>query len=62
MRTMRSGCVSQVASCCECDWQYENQKNALALAAKHADATGHEVSVEIVNSVRYNGKTVPRKP
>lgn len=49
----KSGCIVQHAFCQVCDWQYENQKNALALGALHAKRTGHAVNVDIYNSVRF---------
>ena len=51
-----SGCVSAIAECRTCDWDYENQFNALAIAKKHALKNGHEVSIQVVTMVRYYPK------
>ena len=48
-----SGCVSALAICRDCGWEYENHRNALALAKKHHNKTGHTVHIELVNSVTY---------
>ncbi len=57
MRRTRSSLASVMASCCVCYgsdavWR---QRNALALAARHHDATGHETWAEQVIVVRYGG-------
>lgn len=53
-RTTRVGVTSAMAHCYNCGWEYENQHNALALAAQHADKTGHHVSTEVVRVIVYN--------
>ena len=53
------GCADQCAFCQECDWQYANRKNGLALAAIHHDQTGHRVNVDIYNTVSYGEKETP---
>jgi hypothetical protein len=53
-----SGKVHEFAQCQECPWQNSNYKNALATAARHAEATGHEVIVEQRIVVIYNKKGV----
>ena len=52
----KSGCVSAMANCLTCGWEYENQFNALAIAKKHALKYGHRVSVQVVTSVKYEPK------
>jgi hypothetical protein len=50
--------TSMRAYCEEChngEWHW-TQKNAVGVAAKHAQASGHQVHVEIVISVTYNSK------
>ncbi len=55
-RRTSTGCLEQSAYCCDCAWVYHNQKNGLALGAKHHDGTGHEVHIEITRLVCYGGK------
>lgn len=56
-RPTYSGCLEQLVFCDTCDPSgdvvYANRKNGLAWAAQHYDRTGHTVSVEITNVVRY---------
>lgn len=47
-----SGVVACEAICDVCGWQ-SGAKNSLPNAARHYDATGHTVRVEIVTSVCY---------
>jgi hypothetical protein len=49
--------VDERAWCTECGWSNSNYKNALATAARHADATGHEVHIEQGISIVYNRKS-----
>lgn len=51
----RSGKTHEQAWCITCGWSNGNYKNALATAAVHAGATGHEVHCEQGISVVYNG-------
>jgi len=53
----RSGKVDERAWCSDCSWSNGNYKNALATAAVHARATGHEVQVEQGISIVYNPKS-----
>jgi hypothetical protein len=55
--TKKSGKVDERAWCTDCGWENGNYKNALATAARHAGATGHEVHCEQGISIVYNGKT-----
>ena len=41
-----------LASCEDCGWELHGH-NALGVAARHHDATGHTVHVEVVRSVVY---------
>ena len=55
MRETRAGIVHSMAGCRQCHgseakWQ---SRNALAVAAKHHDATGHTTWCEQVMSVKY---------
>ncbi len=52
-RVTYTACAEQAAFCQECDWKYSNRKNGLALAARHHDATGHRVNIDITNLVSY---------
>lgn len=54
MLTKRCGVVHAVFECEDCGKQFENYKNAQALAAKHAKQTGHYVSGEVGIAVWYN--------
>ncbi len=49
----KAGCVSAIAECDTCGWDYENQFNALAIAKKHALKNGHKVRIQVVTSVVY---------
>ena len=49
----KAGCVSAIAECRTCGWNYENQFNALAIAKKHALKNGHEVDIQVVTMVKY---------
>jgi hypothetical protein len=53
----RSGKVDERAWCLECEWSNANYKNALATAARHAKASGHEVHCEQGISIVYNPKS-----
>jgi len=46
--------VSARANCSDCDWFVE-AKNAMGVAAQHADREGHEVDLDLV----YGGKARP---
>lgn len=50
----RSGVIHALASCDDCGWENGNYKNALATAARHAQASGHTVHCEQAISVVYN--------
>jgi hypothetical protein len=52
--TKESGKVHEQARCLNCGWANANYKNALATAARHAAATGHEVHCEQGISIVYN--------
>ena len=55
MRETRSGITHSMAGCHQChgtEAQWSG-KNALAVAARHHDATGHTTWCEQVMSVRY---------
>lgn len=56
-----SGCTSAMAECLSCEWNYENQYNALALAKKHALKYGHAVSIQVVTAVKYRPRKVGEK-
>lgn len=49
----KSGLLGVQAECYTCGWTSE-AKNAAGNAARHAKATGHEVSVEQTIGVIYN--------
>lgn len=54
MRETHAGIVSRMAGCFVCHSEAQwTGKNALALAARHHDATGHPTWCEQVMSVRY---------
>jgi hypothetical protein len=53
MRHTYSGISDGHAECEDCDWRSSSYKNALATAARHADAYGHTVSAEQVVNVTY---------
>lgn len=56
-RNTYTGVLDVQADCRDCDWSSE-ARNALANAARHADAhPDHEVNVEQVLGVTYNRKT-----
>lgn len=65
MRETRSGVVSVIAGCVVCHgpsvagW---DSANAMALAARHHDATGHPTWAEQVVSVRYGPDVTPPPP
>ncbi len=46
--------TSSIAECADCDWTYENYKNAQAVGAKHAKDHNHFVRVETVLASYYN--------
>ena len=50
------GITSALAQCRDCSWQSESYKNAQAIAARHAKAHKHKVSVEVTMSGFYDGK------
>ena len=52
----RFGLVHGVAECRDCGWRTEQYKNAQATAARHAQAHGHKVAVEVTLSGYYDGK------
>ena len=52
MRKTRAGITGCMAGCFVCGKEWQS-KNALALAARHHDATGHATWAEQVLSVRY---------
>ena len=49
------GKTHTIADCRDCTWRSENYKNGQALAAIHAKAHKHRVSVEVGISGYYNG-------
>ena len=54
--------VSCMAECNDCEWKYENHRNAAALGAKHAMKHNHFVRIETVLVSYYNkdhGPVVP---
>lgn len=55
MRETRAGIVHTIAGCYVCHGgeSHWESKNALAVAARHHDATGHTTWCEQVLSVRY---------
>lgn len=54
-RTTHTGILGIVAECRDCGWVSE-AKNATGNAARHADATGHEVHVVQTVGITYNRK------
>ena len=50
----RGWTVACHAECRVCGWTYENHKNGLAMAGKHAKQTGHHVVAEVTNCVAWN--------
>jgi hypothetical protein len=52
MRKTRTGISAVHAGCFECDKTWET-RNALALAARHHDSTGHATWCDQVLIVRY---------
>jgi hypothetical protein len=55
-RTKHSGITHSAAGCFDC-WGDEGRwfgRNALALAARHCDATGHNTWADQTISVEYN--------
>ena len=57
MMDRRSGVVHAIGGCRNCEAEFTNWKNALALAAKHAKATGHTTWAEQCISVEYGPRT-----
>lgn len=53
MRRTHTGLADIFAECQTCRWQCR-AKNALGLAAQHADRTGHWVIIDQVIVVAYN--------
>jgi len=55
MRETHAGIVQCMAGCRQCDGDEPrwDGKNAMAVAARHHDATGHTTWVQQVLSVRY---------
>lgn len=51
----RSGIVSIIGHCNECGLEIQTL-NGQGLAAQHAKATGHTISIEVVNAIIYNPK------
>lgn len=55
-RNTRTGILGASAECWDCGWKLE-ARNALACAARHADAhPDHTVTVEQTLGVTYNSK------
>lgn len=53
MRKTHTGLAGVTADCKTCGWNAQT-RNALGLAAQHADRTGHEVHVEQTTIIIYN--------
>ena len=49
---MRSELTAVTASCAGCNWSADSL-NALGLAARHYDATGHPVTTTVTRAVHY---------
>jgi len=54
-RRTHSGITRASSACQNCDWTART-RNALGLAARHADTTGHAVRTEQCMVVIYNRK------
>ncbi len=52
--TKHTGLLSARAECRDCNRQIGSERNGAGVAARHARATGHEVSVEQTISIVYN--------
>lgn len=50
------GVIHAVAVCCDCGKEFQNYKNAQALAAQHAKRYGHLVEGEVGISFQYDGR------
>jgi len=53
--------TSCVASCAKCDWEHSHYGTAMVrivknAARKHAEAHGHDTSVEVVSAFHYTVK------
>ena len=51
-RPTTSKLADVVADCCTCTWR-SSAANALATAARHHDATGHAVIVDLTRTITY---------
>lgn len=49
-----AGVVGCLVECKGCSWESSSYKNGLAIAARHAQATGHTVVAEQTIVVTYN--------
>ena len=54
--------VSGIANCDDCDWHYENYKNAQAVGANHAKHHHHKVRVETALVSVYDGRLSEEEP
>lgn len=45
-KVIRHGFIHKIAHCTECDWIEENFLISLKEARKHAEKTGHSVTIE----------------
>jgi hypothetical protein len=55
-RTTHTGLLGVQAECYDCPWK-TFERNGLGNAARHADATGHHVTVEQTTVIIYNKRT-----
>lgn len=52
----RSGIIEAHGACKDCDATFTHYRNAMALAAQHAQRTGHTTWCDQTISVEYNPK------
>lgn len=57
-RIRGAGIIDSIAECRECPWRCE-EKNALAVGARHHDSTGHFVYIEQTRFVQYGEDKPP---
>lgn len=57
-RQTTSGLIAVRAECQGCPWSSE-ARNAVGNAAKHHDATGHTVNVDVTRAITYGDPSAP---
>ncbi|MFA5359235.1 MAG: hypothetical protein WC310_05490 [Patescibacteria group bacterium] len=45
-KVIKQGIIHRIAHCRDCSWANGDFNNALSLAKRHADSTGHTIDIE----------------